>query len=56
MDALLFRPWWEEEDFAKRLLLPSRAVRQVLRLLETVRGCHLMHDVQQSLAIPETHS
>ena len=52
MDALLFRPWWEEEDFAKRLLLPSRAVRQVLRLLETVRGCHLTHDVLQSLAIP----
>ena len=50
MDALLYRPWWEEEDFAKRLLLPSRAVRQVLRLLETVRGRHLIHYVLQAIS------
>lgn len=36
MDALLYRPWWEEEDFAKKLGLPVRPVRQILRLLETV--------------------
>lgn len=36
MDALMHRPWWEEEEFARKLGLPARPVRQVLRLLETV--------------------
>ncbi len=38
MDALLNRPWWEEEEFARLLRLPMRPVRQVLRLLETVKS------------------
>ena len=38
MDALLNRPWWEEEEFARLLRLPMRPVRQVLRLLETVNS------------------
>ncbi len=46
MDALLNRPWWEEEEFARRLQLPMRPVRQILRLLETVSTLSML----QSLA------